>query len=86
MAYNNYLDWYNIFVNEFAGSPELFVFLVFLTISILLAKFKATTQIYLIVLTATSLILGAYFNMLLVIAGLAIFGFIGIMLMRIRRE
>lgn len=86
MAYNNYLDFYNIFVNELVGSPTLFIFLVYLITSILLVKARATLPIYMVVLFSLSLILGLYFEAPLVLGAMAGFGIVGMLMMKLRRE
>ena len=57
---NNYLDFYNIFVNELAGSKWTFIFLALLIIIIIMWKFRISSQVGLIMIFGFILIFATY--------------------------
>jgi len=61
---NNFLDFYNIIVNELVGSTTLFLFLTLFIVTLVLVKSRAPTQVYLLVLFAVTGILAIEFELL----------------------
>lgn len=88
MAVNyNFLDFYNVFVNEIVGNPTLFMILALLLSAVVLIKMRAPNQVFITTMVAVAGILAIFFRTpLLVITVLFAFGFFGYMMARIRRE
>ena len=80
------LDFYDIVVNQLVGDPNLFVILAYMLITFILIKSKAPFSVMSYLLIAVTGVLAIQFPVLrwgLVLFGL---GFVGIQIMRIRRE
>lgn len=83
----NFLDFYNLFVNEIVGNPNLFVIIALLLSAIVLIRMRAPVQVFIPTMVAVAGILAIRFRTpLLLIVVLFSFGFFGYMMARIRRE
>jgi len=70
-----YLDLYNVFVNEIAGHPLIFLFLALIVIFFFAAKFRFPNYITLMIFTVFVLLISSYIPFLFPITLLFI-GFI----------
>lgn len=57
----NFLDFYDIFVNQLVGDPTLFCFIVLAIVGIILVKARAPSQVFITVMFAVSGMLSIYF-------------------------
>lgn len=84
---NDYLDFFNIFVNELAGSEALFIILALVGVAFLLVRAKTPMSVFLYTMIGVVGMLAIWFEVLrwfVVILGL---GFVGSTLYsRLRRE
>lgn len=78
----NYLDWWNIFVNEVAGSPILFVIIAIVIISIVSARNRFANTVYFMILTLFMLIISIEVRAILPFAIFIIMSFVGVQLAR----
>lgn len=82
----NVLDFYNIFVNEIVGNPILFVILTLALCAIFLVRMRAPPIVFVITISAIGFILSIFFEVIYIMLILFVFGFIGFMMSRLRRE
>ncbi len=62
---NNYLDWYDLFVNQVAGDPILFIFTSFSIIAFVCLIFKFKNIVAYTVFALWALLMSAFFPALL---------------------
>lgn len=87
MAVDNFLDFYDLIVNELVGDAILFVVLVLIGVSILLVRSRAPTQVFLLVMFVVAGMLSVQFPVIrwfLVLFGMGFAGWI--IFARLRRE
>lgn len=83
----NVLDFWELFVNKLIGDPILFLFVVLGVSAFALLKMKVPNEIFIVAMVSISAILSIYFRMpLLLIVLIFSLGFLGWMMLRIRRE
>ena len=51
---NNFLDFYNIVVNELVGDPTIFIVITLFLVTLALIKSRAPSQVYILVLFAVT--------------------------------
>jgi len=62
-----YWDWKNLFVNDIAGGPDIFIALSFVLIMFLCAKFRFPNSATIVIITTYALIISAFFSNVLAI-------------------
>lgn len=87
MVISNYLNFYDIFVNQLVGDASLFIFLVLGIVALILVKARAPNQIFTLTIFAVMGMLAVWFDTELRWP-LVIFGaiFISFMFITLRRE
>ncbi len=78
----NYLDWWDIFVNEVVGSPILFVIIAVIIISIVAAKNRFANIVYFMIITLFMLVVSIEIKPLLPFAIFIIMSFVGVQFAR----
>ena len=63
----DYWNWENLFVNDIAGGPIIFVALSFILIMFLCAKFRMPNSATIVIMATYSLIISAFFANVLAI-------------------
>jgi len=61
----DYLDWENLFVNDISGGETLFMFLSFIVIMIIAAKFRFPNSVTIMIMAFYTIVMSAFFPALL---------------------
>lgn len=72
VAESQYLDWYNLFVNDIAGGETVFIALSFVLIMFLGAQFRFPNSVTIAIMLVYSILLSAFFGKLLILAMLVL--------------
>jgi len=83
---SNFLDLYDIVVNELVGDSSIFIALTVIITTFVLIKSKAPTQVYLVTLLIVLAMLSVEWFQLRWILAIFGLGFAGWMFARLRRE
>lgn len=81
MTFIEPLDLYSIFVPLFAGSMQIFLYIAFLVIAAMAARFRMPTEIAMIMFGLFGIFMASYaqdlFFLVIVVAGMAVFYSVG---------
>lgn len=67
MSYINYLDWYDLFVNEISGGVAIFLFLSFILIAYMSAQARFPNIVTLAIFIVYALLISPFFPQVLAV-------------------